>query len=178
MDGSEKSALVYLSSLGQSPIVYEPDGNIPPDFLVNGRIAVEVRRLNYNRATKSGETRGLEEIQFALRNCMKEVFASLGPPKADKSWFVCYQFSRPVPPLAKLKRDVRNALAAFRDGQVENREFALTDRFELEIIPSSNVFSDCFELGWESDNDAGGWLIPELEKERPALRAGEEQKDL
>jgi hypothetical protein len=143
--------------------VYEPDGNIPPDFVVNGRIAIEVRRLNYNRMTKSGETRGLEKLQFDLLNCMKGVFSSLGPPKAGKSWFVDYTFSRPIPSLTKLKRDVRKVLSAFRDGQVEDREFFLTDRFKMGLIPSSEVFADCFVLGGYVDRDAGGWLIQELE---------------
>ena len=26
-------------------IVYEPNGNVPPDFLAHGRVAVKVRRL-------------------------------------------------------------------------------------------------------------------------------------
>jgi len=48
MDSSETLAKEYLRFLGYTDIIYEPDGNIPPDFLVNGRIAVEVRRLNQN----------------------------------------------------------------------------------------------------------------------------------
>jgi len=47
--------------------VYEPDGNTPPDFLVNGTIAVEVRRLNQNEIIESGH-RGLEVTTFPLRD--------------------------------------------------------------------------------------------------------------
>jgi hypothetical protein len=59
MDQSEKVAYQYLSSCGFRDIVYEPDGNIPPDFLVNDSVAVEVRRLNQNEQTPAGP-RGLE----------------------------------------------------------------------------------------------------------------------
>jgi len=44
MDSSERIVYEYLSSQGFSDVAYEPDGNVPPDFLLNGRIAVEVRR--------------------------------------------------------------------------------------------------------------------------------------
>ena len=42
----EKIVYKYLQSLGYTDIIYEPDGNIPPDFLIDDTIAVEVRRLN------------------------------------------------------------------------------------------------------------------------------------
>ena len=38
----------FLRHSGFTDLVFEPDGNIPPDFVVEGRIAVEVRRLNQN----------------------------------------------------------------------------------------------------------------------------------
>ena len=46
MNREELLAKNYLESLNLSSIIYEPDGNIPPDFLVDNHIAVEVTRLN------------------------------------------------------------------------------------------------------------------------------------
>jgi hypothetical protein len=46
MKSEERIAENYLTSLGFENVVFEPDGNIPPDFFVDDRIAVEVRRLN------------------------------------------------------------------------------------------------------------------------------------
>jgi hypothetical protein len=65
MDESEKLVYEYLVHLGFDSIVYEPDGNLPPDFLVSGTIAVEARRLNQNEVTGTG-FRGLEEIAIPL----------------------------------------------------------------------------------------------------------------
>jgi hypothetical protein len=48
MDNSELIVSKYLASVHGDNFVYEPDGNTPPDFLVDQRIAVEVRRLNQN----------------------------------------------------------------------------------------------------------------------------------
>ncbi len=164
MKVSEEMAFLYLSSLGLSPIVYEPDGNMPPDFLIDGRIAIEVRRLNYHKVTESGGSRGIESSQFALLRSMREILPLLGPPKKGESWFVHYIFSRPVLKLTKLKRAVVDLLTAFRDGQIEGREFSITDHFTVKMIPSTKVFPDCFVLGGYVDRDAGGWIIAELEK--------------
>jgi len=40
MDASEKIAEKYLNGLAMGAVAYEPDGNIPPDFSVDGRIGV------------------------------------------------------------------------------------------------------------------------------------------
>src|SRR5437762_8165393 len=55
MNDSEKSVYVYLTSLGLGTVVFEPDGKVPPDFSVDGRTAVEVRRLNQNEDTAGGQ---------------------------------------------------------------------------------------------------------------------------
>jgi hypothetical protein len=91
MKVSEEMAFRYLSSLGPSHIAYEPDGNRPPDFLVDGRIALEVRRLNYHAVNGPDGASGIESIQFALLRIMREMLPSLGPPKMGTSWLVHYR---------------------------------------------------------------------------------------
>ena len=54
-----------LRSLELGPVVYEPDGNVPPDFAIDGSIAVEVRRLNQNYEEPDG-AEGLEELRIPL----------------------------------------------------------------------------------------------------------------
>jgi hypothetical protein len=65
MDCTEKRVAEFLSHRGYHDIVFEPDGNVAPDFLVNKCIAIEVRRLNqnYDRGTR---IRGLEEDRIPL----------------------------------------------------------------------------------------------------------------
>ena len=161
----EEIAFHYLSSLGHSTVIYEPDGNIPPDFLVDGRIAVEVRKLNQHTFLESGEPRGIETEQFALLNIMKEVLSTFGPPSSGRSWFVRYRFRRPLPSLKKLKVEVRNLLLAFREGQIEGEALSSVDgQFSLSVNLASKVFEDHFVLAGYTDFNASGWLNPELEK--------------
>ena len=164
MNDSEAQALKYLSSLGYSQVVYEPDGRIPPDFLVKGRIAIEVRRLNYNYIDEAGHVQGVETSQFALMRYMRGLLPSFGPPQAGQSWFVRFWFKRPLPLLAKLRRAIQLALARFCDGQKGDQEISITDQFTLYLFPCTVAFPNRFVLGGYVDRNAGGWLIPELEK--------------
>ena len=163
MDNSERLALEYLESLKLGQVVYEPDGNIPPDFLVGGEIAVEVRRLNENSLDASGRARGLEHDQYALRGLIIRVLSELGPPSSGRSWFVTYDFQRPLPPFRQLKQLIRDFLVRFRDGQSDTLNFNIGDEFRMALYPASNVHPTCFVLGGYSDFDSGGFLIGILE---------------
>jgi hypothetical protein len=166
MDASEKLALAYLSALGFSQTVYEPDGKVPPDFLLNGEIAVEVRRLNYNKLTSSGRYEGLESSQIALMKMMRATLALFGPPREGKSWFVGYRFSRPLPHLPKLRRKVHEALKDFLEGRrnLEDNELEVTDRFTLTLFPLSSPRPTCFTLATASDHDTAGWAASLLQQ--------------
>ena len=78
MDDSEHAASEYLRSYGFEDFVYEPDGKVPPDFLINGRIAVEVRRLNQMHQS-GGKLHGLEEIQRSFTGKIPGLLKELGP---------------------------------------------------------------------------------------------------
>jgi hypothetical protein len=128
MDDSEKLALQYLRSRGHSSVVFEPDGNVSPDFLVDGRVAVEVRRLNQNEVSESGDARGLETMRFGLLGMISELLDSLGPSRTGESWFVCFTFARPVLRLPTMRRRVRKVLEAFRDGMGVPRSASFLSR--------------------------------------------------
>ena len=154
MDDSEKLARQYLLSLGLGDVRYEPEGfKVPPDFLVDERIAVEVRRLNRNEVSESG-AHGLEETQIPLILNMRKLLASFGPPTTGQSWFVSFEFSRPVLPKVRLERIIRKRLKAVRDGEVECQEIEITDSFRLTLRPASELHSDCFVLWSSTDFDS------------------------
>lgn len=78
MDESDALVGRYLKARGFTDVRYEPDGNVPPDFLADGRVAVEVRRLNQNHDDGSGRgPRGLDEVAIPLWRCVREYLEAL-----------------------------------------------------------------------------------------------------
>lgn len=163
MNSSEHVAYKYLLSRF-STVVYEPDGNIPPDFLADGRVAVEVRRLNQNKST-SGEDRGLEETAIPFRMGFRKLLESLGPPTSDKSWFVSFRFQRPVDSWKALCPIIKGKLLAFRDNPThESESISVATNFELNVFRASKIYSTCFLPAGYVDRDSGGWLLAETLK--------------
>jgi hypothetical protein len=87
MDRQEQIVKEYLESKGYTDIVYEPDGNIPPDFLVDNKIAIEVRRLNQNFVAE-GESKGLEEVEIPLYHTIVKIVSEFDDRFIDRSYFV------------------------------------------------------------------------------------------
>jgi hypothetical protein len=161
MDKSEKLAREYLSSVGFQDIVYEPDGNIPPDFLVNGKIAVEVRRLNQNERTATG-IRGLEETAKPLKKVMVEVLESMGPP-TDVSWFVSFSFSRPLRKWKKLKQLLAIRLTEFNNTRPDTPfHVNISDRFRIRLDRAGKLHSTMFVPGGSVDLNSGGFILAEI----------------
>lgn len=90
LDSSERLVEAYLKGLAFQDVRYEPDGNVPPDFLCDGRVAVEVRRLNQNHDDGTGRgLRGLEEAAIPLWRRVRDYLTGLGAaPASGQSWYV------------------------------------------------------------------------------------------
>ena len=160
MDATESHARKYLEHLRVRDIVYDPDGNVPPDFLVDGRIAVEVRRLDQHERN-TGTARGREETETPLLRGMQDAVASFGPPGTDgASWAVWYRYRRPVPPWNTLGPLVMEWLTAFRDGQRPRRaDASFGNDFSLTLARASASHKQVFWIGGHTDLDAGGMML-------------------
>ncbi|MDE0282520.1 MAG: hypothetical protein OXN16_15835 [Gammaproteobacteria bacterium] len=95
----ELLALNWLKKQGYSDI--QKPCSDPPDFVVDGNLAVEVTRISQRIALDSGsQTKAEEEIRKPLTGVLREIFEKLGPPgNKGRSWVVdCeYDFSSPLP---------------------------------------------------------------------------------
>jgi hypothetical protein len=164
MDASEAIAKKLLVHMGFTSVVYEPDGNIPPDFVADGRVAVEVRRLNQNHDSGDGK-RGLEEDAIPLRQKVERLIESLGPAVSE-SWFVSFHFSRPIKPWKELEPKLKAALIAFQQQSTRSGGPIYTiysDRnFELELLKASKTHPTYFLLGSSSDQQSGGFIVAEM----------------
>ena len=166
MDQSESHVRDYLESLGLGRVVYQPDGNVPPDFAVGGRIAVEVRRLNENELTESGGFRGLETDRISTGRKFHALLRSLGPAKSGTSWFIGCKLKRPIPRWKEIEDDLRRELEGFRDNQDRQKLSVLriAEGFEVEIIhQASTPHPTCFVFAGCNDRDMGGFVFGDVE---------------
>jgi hypothetical protein len=161
MDEAEQRAADYLLAEGYSQIVFEPDGNIPPDFCVDGSVAVEVRRLN-----QTFDDKGLNELAIPLSQHLKKILISFGPPVDGRSWYVFWRFKRPLPQWKTLRKEIHRALAEFRSAATRNDQVNLgvTGGFDLRLAVASSVHKDMFVPGGYTDRQAGGFLLAEMER--------------
>ena len=83
----------------------------PPDYVVDGNFAVEVRRLN-RRIEVDGRPKGEEKARMPLRQTIKKTLEKIDPPGGERGWIVdCeYDFSRPLPRGKVVQSQVREAL--------------------------------------------------------------------
>ena len=169
MDKTERTAHDYLRHRGieQQEIQFEPDGGVPPDFLVYGRVAVEVRRLNQNEHT-AGDNRGITSIptwQF-----LESFIRSIGPSGTDESWFVAVKILRsPARPKA-LKKSIGSRLATFC--QLPHRNAQGTYRFDmdglrLELSRADGKHPSFFVPAILVDRRAGGFTLSEMIRNTP-----------
>jgi hypothetical protein len=165
MDESEKLARAYLCHLGFDDIVYEPDGNVPPDFLVGGEVAVEVRRLNQNELTNSGP-RGLEETRIPFQMKLRKLLMELGPSRSGASWFVHYTLTRPLPEPHIFFSKLRQLLEEFKENEQKQMPCRIIadDNIEVDLRRAGDTYATFFLLGGGIDEDTDGWVLAETER--------------
>jgi hypothetical protein len=160
MKPEERIAQAYLETLGLGPALFEPDGNIPPDFVVGGEIAVEVRRLNQHFEGAEGPE-GLEIAEAGIVKFVDKLLPRYGPSTDGRSWFVYYSFRRPLD-WRQLKREIRAALADFTPTSDETVELTFQRRFKMDLSLATHAHPTKFLLGGYSDWQAGGFVGAEI----------------
>jgi len=177
MDDTERLADQYLRSLNLGAVVYEPDGNIPPDFCIDGRIAVEVRRLNQNYEYSDGSREGLEQLAIPLWKRFKSFLPSLGSSLNGECWYVGLDFRRPLKKWKVLRPLVESNLRAFM-ALPERSQMTLqvTPNLSLDLFRSGKDHGSFFVLGASSDDDSGGFVMGELERNLRLCISVKEQK--
>lgn len=164
MDETEKIAFRYLESLGYDP-VYEPDGNITPDFVISSNIAIEVRRLNQQERT-SGKFKGLEETSVPLYQMIEKKLSQFPKKPLEKSYWVSYNFERPLPSVSNLGKIIEKKLNNFISSSSKNKitKLQLTENFQMEIREATDIHPWTFHLACIDDQDSGGWILSEVQK--------------
>lgn len=74
-NSDEIRAKQYLQTLPHKKLEYEPLGNVTPDFSIDDKIAIEVRRLNRNYKSKSDGN--LVSIEAPILNDIDELHKNI-----------------------------------------------------------------------------------------------------
>ena len=163
MNEDELIARKYLSALGHKQIVYEPDGNQPPDFLIDRTIACEVRRLN--QFHKNGvRNEPLENLEYPLYHKLKQIFKSFKNDSLPNSAFVGYTVRRPF----KLNKAIIKEIEAICNEQINyittTKKYTVGQNLTLTFIPTDKPKDQVYLFGSMLDYDKGGLIIEETIK--------------
>jgi hypothetical protein len=161
MNLDEARTYKYLRVKFGENVVFEPDGNIPPDFLVNSQYAIEVRRLNQN-FFDNGTSQGLELLSIPISDAFNDVLKSFDSKFQGKNYWVSIDYERPLGiSIRQAKKDVKNALNGFLASKIIEFPHVLlvSESVELKINPSRTIDGRVFRPALGTDGDGGGWVI-------------------
>lgn len=170
MKPEEEIACKFLEQQGLGSPVFEPDGNVSPDFTLSQRIAVEVRRLNRILSEDGKLTEENAYKPFWKR--LKKVLSTFDSQDNDKSYLLVidYIVPRPLPKLTE--KQISRKLRFFLDSHNSRLPYTLTlnDGLALRIFESETIKGHTFILAsWGYDTrrvtnlytDSVQWCIAE-----------------
>jgi len=167
MKKEEQIVKDYLLYLGytEKDIVYEPIVNETPDFLINGNIAIEVRRLNQN-FIDSIKNVGFENTRIPLEQSFSKLLQTFDCKYKDKSYYVMLKFCRPIPKVKTNINEIKSILEKFVNyPSDELKEYSITKNIKLSIQLRTNPISGRYFINTiPRDQDTTFWQISELAK--------------
>jgi hypothetical protein len=158
MKPEEKTAKKYFDTLGFQNIEYEPDGNIPPDFLIDGSIAIEVRRLNQHHEIHTNP-KPLENLEYRINPIVESIAKSFQSEDFSNSCFFAVRYSRPLEINNNLKRDIKKIFQEHLENLRLRKIYKVRENLEIELFPISNKLDNIYNMGIISDQDAGGFIV-------------------
>jgi hypothetical protein len=160
LNREEKITKDYLIDRGFKDIVFEPDDNIPPDFSIEGKIAVEVRRLNQHFFA-GDEVSGLEEVRIPLFKLLEESLKKFNSQYIGNSYWISIRFGRPIPNSKDTQKAIINSLNDFLNNPTPLPcEIKATNTICLHVFESQAVEGVVFQLAGGTDRESGGFVLP------------------
>lgn len=157
MKREEKIALDYLRT-DSDDVIYEPDGNTPPDFLLNHITAIEVRRLSKN-IFYGNSVKSIEQDGIRLRHALARVLREFDTKTATDNYWIYLKYSRPIGRLSEVISKAKLGLTNFVEKKPQTaHEIKLSHNVSFSIIKANRKSSQVFRIGMESDLDNGGFV--------------------
>lgn len=164
MNYDEKTAYEYLTqNYTHDKIRFEPDGNRPPDFLINNETAIEVRRLNQNYSNQ-GNYKGLEELEYSLIPKIINVLKEFETKEYETSVLVNVYYGRPIKVTKKLIKNFRQIIQQQLPLKEKNLFVGVSENLNIKLIQSNVKLDKSILIGSIHDDDAGGFVLSEMER--------------
>jgi len=160
MNQEESIAEQYLMGLGLGQVVFEPDGNVPPDFSVGRTTGMEVRRLNQQFFGSSG-TEGLEELSYRLWDLIKNELSKFDSKFTGNTYLIDVEYSRPYNESFKATtKSIRKELDNFLiSGDLPPIDLSINSNLSFSIISGKPIPGRTFALAGGLDHDRGGSIL-------------------
>jgi len=161
MKPEESIAKQYLLGLGLGQVVFEPDGNIPPDFSIGKTIGVEVRRLNQQYFGDSDST-GLEQLTFSLWDLIEKELSKFDSKYNGNTYFIGIEYFRPYTKTAKeTVKSIREELNKFLlSGNAPPADLPINSNLIFSLFLASPIPGRTFVIEGGLDHDSGGAILP------------------
>lgn len=175
MKFEEKIAKRFLEAKGYKKIVFEPDGKIPPDFLIEDSIAIEVRRLN-KHVQQKGKKVPIENLEYSLIRKIRKIIESYQVINFENSILVSLNYSRPLVETQSLKSDILSILDIHTNCENEKRIYQVIDNLSLKFTPFKKKLDSFYHVGAQHDDDAGGFVVANIyDNLEPIIKEKEEK---
>ncbi len=129
----EERAKEYLDSLGYKNIEYEKIPNSTPDFLIDNKIAVEVRRLNINYITGN-----IENFESQITNNIKKIISNFKCVKFDNSAYLSILLTEPkqIDDKKRITKKIKEVFEEHQNFINEEKEYFVSDYLSLSFTPT------------------------------------------
>jgi len=175
MNFDESVVFNYLTNEFFENIMFEPDGNIPPDFLIDNAIAIEARRLNQH-VIKKGQATPLETSEYNIIPKIRNLFTRFKTSNNRQSSFVSISYRSPLKIIKQIENQILDVLKS-KSTRLESREsFLIDNNLRFDFHPSSKQDGKLYRLGSYIDKNWGGVIVSELIKNIKICVSSKEKK--
>ena len=166
MNREELLARDYLVSIGRSSIVFEPDGNVTPDFLVDNTVAVEVTRLN-EHIEIDGVLKRLDDDSASITSFISDTLQNFSSDLKNVSFWVNINIKRPFGNRKRAKQSLIKLLRSFEGNEdvLAQRNYHISEGLSVSFTVATHApQKPVFRLGGISQHDQGGFVPEEMSK--------------
>jgi hypothetical protein len=156
MKTEERITYDFLSTLGYKNIIYEPLGRSkPPDFSIEGKIGIEVRRLN-KYIKINGEYEPIEKFEFEFVPKFRNAIKELENQNLPFSIGINLNYKRPFEVTKQLLKDLKNSIIDSTISENYGINIFFNEKITYMLFKGNGRSDQTYKLIGIMDRDRGG----------------------